>query len=421
MSKRLRMPFWIFLSDFIHDLKVQKTRVFLTTFAIAWGTIAIVLLMAFGRGFKIRIVTSMLNAGNQIINIYAGQTSRKYEGLPEGRYIHLYPEDASTLLQSIPQIQIALPSHGRGGVRLKNGSRTATTYMEGVYPGFEILRTMHPAKGGRFVNDQDIADKRRVLFLGSVISEELFGRENPVGRDVELDGIPFTIVGVLQKKMQMGMSNGPDDRRAIIPFTTFESLYWHRYLRMITVRPNNITDVELIRKEIYRVLGRRHRFDAGDDNALYMWDFVRNIKQMDTVFTGIEIFLGVIGGLTLFVAGVGVANIMYVVVKERTREIGIKMAVGARSIHIVLQFVFEALLFTAIGGAAGLFVSWSIIELFGLIPVNNQGIAFLGKPQLSGTVLAVTLLVLGSVGLAAGVFPARKASSLDPVESLRYE
>lgn len=415
------MPFWMLISDFLHDLRVQKTRVFLTTFAIMWGTLAIVLMMAFGRGFKHRITTSMLNAGNQIIRMYGGQTSKKYQGLPEGRWIEFTKEDADVVLQSIPQIQEVSPSYGRWGVRLKVGPNTATTYLEAVFPNFELLRTMYPKKGGRFLNDLDMKGKRRVIYLGSEVTEELFGNEDPIGKTIELDGVPFTLVGVMQEKLQMGMSNGPDDRRAIIPFTTFESLYYHRYLRMITVRPNKLTDIELIKKELYRVLGRKLRFDPSDENALSMWDFVSNIKEMNKVFVGIEIFLGLVGGLTLLVAGVGVANIMYVVVKERTREIGIKMAVGAKPKHIITQFIFESLLIAVLGGFLGIFISWGLIKIFSMIPVQNQGLAYLGKPQLSQAVLLTTSFVLGTIGIVAGVFPAQRAARLDPVESLRYE
>lgn len=415
------MPLWVLISDFLNDLKMQKTRVFLTTFAITWGTMAIVMMMAFGKGFKHRIETSMLNAGNQIIRMYGGQTSKKYQGLPEGRWIRFKEEDADVLLQSIPRIKEVSPSYGRWGIRLKNGMKTASTFLEAVFPNFEFLRTMYPKRGGRFLNDRDIQEKRRVIFMGSVVAEELFGVEDPIGKKIELDGVPFTVVGIMQKKMQMGMSEGPDDRRAIIPFTTFESLYYHRYLRMITIQPNNLTDTESIKSEVYRVLGRKLRFDPTDENALSMWDFVTNVQEMNKVFLGIQIFLGVIGGLTLLVAGVGVANIMYVVVKERTREIGIKMAVGAKARHIIAQFIFESLLIAIAGGILGIFISWSIIKLFAMIPVENEGLAYLGKPQLSQLVLIVTSAILGIIGVVAGVFPAIRAAKLDPVESLRYE
>lgn len=415
------MPFWMLISDFLHDLKANKTRVFLTTFAVIWGTQAIVLMMAFGRGFKDRITTAMMNGGNNIIRIYGGQTGVKYEGLPIGRFIRFTEQDANLLRASIPQIQESVPSYGRSGIQLRNGDNTATTYLEAVYPQFEFLRNMYPKAGGRFLNDVDLEQKRRVLYLGSDITEELFGSEDAVGKTVQMDGIPFTIVGIMQPKLQMGMSEGPDTRRAIIPFTTFESLYYHRYLRMITVRPNTVANVQFVRNEIRRVLGRKLRFDPDDDEAINMWDFVTNIQEMSRVFTGIEIFLGIMGGLTLLIAGVGIANIMYVVVKERTREIGIKMAIGARTKHITAQFIFESLLITGTGGLIGILYSWGVVSLVSMIPVENQGLAYLGTPEISSSVVLITVTVLTTIGLIAGVFPAHKAAGLDPVESLRYE
>jgi len=415
------MALWILLNDFLHDLKTQKTRVFLTTFAITWGTISIVLMMAFGRGFKNRMITSMQNAGNNIIRVYGGETSIKYQGLPIGRDIRLHKEDVNLIRKSIPQIQEVTPNHGQWGVRLKYGDKSASTYCEGVYPSFEFLRTFYPKKGGRFLNQYDVIDKRRVVYLGSVIAQELFEDRDPIGKQIEMDGVPFTVVGIMQKKLQLGMSNGPDDERAIIPFTTFESVYPRRSLRMIIVKPNKLTDSEFIKSELYRVLGRKHRFDPADENALSFWDFVSNIQEMNKVFTGIEIFLGVVGGLTLLVAGIGIANIMYVVVKERTREIGIKIAVGAHSKHIISQFIFESLLIAVIGGAGGIVISGIIIKLVGAIPVENQGLSYLGKPVMSQAVMIVTATILGFIGVFSGVFPARKAAQLDPVDALRYE
>ena len=414
------MPVWMLLSNFYHDLKVQKTRVFLTTFAITWGTIAIVLMMAFGQGFHFRIRTSMLNAGNQLIRVWGGQTSIKFRGLSEGRWIRFKEEDAILLKQSIPQIKEIAPSYGRY-IRLRNGDRTASTFLEAVFPNFEILRTFYPKAKGRFLNDRDLELKRRVIYLGSEVSEEVFGDEDPVGKLVALDGVPFTVVGVMQKKLQMGMNEGPDDRRVIIPFTTFESLYPHRYLRMISVQPETLADTKHIREQIYETLGRKLRFDPKDENALALWDMVTDLKEMDQVFVGIKIFLGVVGGLTLLVAGVGVANIMYVVVKERTREIGIKKAVGAKSRHIVFQFVLESLLIAIIGGILGIVFSWGIVQLFSLLPQENMSIAYLGIPEISRTVLYTTIFILGLIGIVAGVFPAYRAARMDPVESLRYE
>jgi len=415
------MPIWMLISDFLHDLKANKTRVFLTTLAVIWGTQAIVLMMAFGRGFSTRVKSAMLNGGNNIIRVWGGQTGRKYKGQPIGRWINFKEEDAALLQANIPGIQDASPVYGRNGVQLRAGNNTATTYTEGVYPNFEYLRTMYPKAGGRFLNDIDLQQKRRVVYLGSEIAEELFGAESPIGKTVELDGIPFVLVGVMQTKMQMGMSNGPDSRRAIIPFTTYETLYPHRYIRMITVRPKDVNNSPMIQKQIRAVLARKLRFDPADEDAMSMWDMISNLKEMSMIFVGIEMFLGFMGGLTLLIAGVGIANIMYVVVKERTKEIGVKLAIGARPRHIVAQFVFEALLITGVGGLIGILFSWGIVTVAGMIPPPNEGLAYLGTPEISQSVVIITVSVLSAIGLMAGLFPAKKAAKLDPVESLRYE
>lgn len=248
------------------------------------------------------------------------------------------------------------------------------------------------------------------------------GDVNAVGKMVEIDGIPFTVVGVMQSKLQTSMSNGPDVNRAVIPATTYKTLYGPRYLDFIIVRPKSILQTEPMLKNITTVLARRHKFDPDDARALGTWNFVENEKETRKVFLGIQIFLGAVGALTLVIAGVGVANIMYVTVKDRTREIGIKMAISARRRHVLAQFVFEALLLCLSGGAAGLMVAWGIIKIFSLIPQSDSGaMAYLGQPTLSPLIMLVCASLLTAIGLLAGYFPARRAASVDPVESLRYE
>jgi putative ABC transport system permease protein len=407
--------------EFFTDLSKQKLRSSLTLIAIAWGTLSVVLLLAFGRGLGNSMMEGMLGAGNQVIIIYGGQTSMNHEGLGIGRPIRFTEEDVKLINRVVHGIDYSSPQYGRWGARLQVDDVVTNTFMEGVNPDFEIMRTMYPAAGGRFINERDVDEQRRVLFLGDDIAGRLFKGEDPVGRQVILDGAPFTVIGVMKPKMQTAMNNGPDANRAIIPHTTFRNIYGNRNVGSILIRPSDPAMQETIKNEIVSLMSAKYKFDPADEQAMPMWDFIESERINQQVATGLEIFLFTIGFFTLMIAGVGVANIMFVVVKERTKEIGIKMAVGARKVHIIVQFIFESLFISFLGGFIGLAISSAIV--FGVLSMELSGGAadFLGHPQISQLAVVVTVSVLAGIGLLAGIFPALKASRVDPVESLRYE
>ncbi len=408
------------IREFLQDLRKQKLRTSLTIIAICWGTIAVITLLAFGEGLSNRMMEGLRGGGNQVMMFYGGQTSKSYEGLDVGRRIRFAEEDIDILRRSIPQIELISAQYGRS-VSLRSDYATTNTYMEGVDAGFDEMRSMYPVAGGRFINARDVAEQRRVVFLGHEVAGQLFPDGNAIGNSLIIDSNPYTVVGVMQDKMQMAMNNGPDARRAIIPHTTYRQTYNPMSLGGILIRPADPMYQERVEYRLREIMSRKYGFHADDKQAIGVWDFIEAERIQSQVALGVKIFLFSVGFFTLLIAGVGVANIMYVVVKERTREIGVKKAIGAQNRHIISQFIFEAIFICMLGGIAGVMFSSGLV--FGVQSLNLEGgvADFLGNPVLSTDAMIMTSGVLTLIGLAAGVFPARRAALVNPVESLRYE
>jgi putative ABC transport system permease protein len=406
----------LFQADAVHNRK----RIALTVMAIAWGTLSIVLLLSFGEGMKRAFHKGKRGMGDGIGVLWPGATTRAYAGLPSGRTIAFTDEDAELLAARIPEIA-ALSREYATRRGLSVGAKTVNARIRGVDPSFGAMRHIIPQAGGRFIDELDVREKRRVVVLGDELATDLFGATDPVGRTVQINQSAFLVVGVMQPKVMMGMYSGPDKGQASIPATTFKSMYTDARVGNMVYEPVRPEAGDQVKAEIYRVLGRKYRFDPEDRRALGIWDTRENQRITGNIALGIQIFLGVIGALTLFVGGMGVANIMYAVVKERTREIGVKMALGAKMRQVMAPFLMEALMMTIMGGVLGTAVSLGLMAGIAVLPLQGQAFEFLGRPTFSPAIAFCTSLVLGTIGLLAGYFPARRAASVNPAVSLRYE
>jgi putative ABC transport system permease protein len=392
----------------------------LTVLAIAWGTLSIVLLLSFGEGLKRSLAKGTRGMGEGIAVVWPGNTTRPWMGLPSGRPIPIKEEDPALLRSRIPEIERLSVEYSKFAP-MSVGTKSLNVRVRGVDPEFGEMRNIHPQPGGRFLNALDIAEKRRVVVLGDELAKDLFGTEDVVGRSVQISQSAFLVVGVAQKKIQMGMYNGPDRNQSAIPSSTFKSMYTDEKIDNLVYRPLSRELGDMAKAQVYRVMGTKYHFDPEDTRSLGIWDTREMQRINDNVGIGIQLFLGIIGALTLFVGGMGVANIMFAVVKERTREIGVKMALGAKQRQLMLPFVFEALLMTVLGGVLGTLVSLGLIAAIAALPLKGEAFEFLGRPTFSPAIGAATATVLGTIGSLAGYFPAKHASSVNPAVSLRYE
>jgi putative ABC transport system permease protein len=402
------------LRQMFRDMRSQRLRTLLTVFGIVWGTVAVTLLGAFGQGLHKQIVKNSAGLGDRIAIAWPGLTSIPYEGLGRGRRIRMREEHVEAVRREAAGV-VAVSSEYNETLKLHYGVKTVAVDVSGVWPEFGTMRNLIPQEGGRFINPLDMKEQRRALFLGDKIAGEIFGKASPVGKTVVFGGSPFVIVGVLQNKVQNSSYNSRDEGRAYMPGSTFRALTGAKYVNNFVYQPASASESESVTDNVRAVLARQLRFDAKDKEALSVWDTARQFKFLDIFFLSFRVFLGVIGCFTLVVGGIGVSNIMNVVVEERMKEIGIKMALGARQRWILRQLLLETLMITALGGAAGFAISWAVCAVFPRFGVTK----FVGDPQISLPVAALTALVLGMTGLVAGYFPAREASRLDPVVAMK--
>lgn len=402
------------LRQLVRDTQSQKLRTLLTLFGIIWGTAAVSLLLAFGDGLQKRLAESSAGIGNKVVIGWPSRTSIPYEGMGKGRVIRVDDEDVKAIRQEAYGLG-EISAEYMQSMKLQRGTLILSVNVSGVEPGFSDIRNLIPAEGGRFINPVDQDKRRRVAFLGNELSKQVFQDISPVGQVILLQGSPFTVIGVLQEKDQSSNYAGPDNGRVFIPAETLKAMTGQEYVNNIVFMAGDVSDTDMVKKEVLRVIAGQHRFHPEDREAMGMWDTTQSGKFLQTFMLAFRIFLGVIGCLTMVVGGIGVSNIMNVVVEERTREIGIKMALGAKPRSILAQFVIETLVLTIIGGIIGILITQGICSVFPAFNLTE----YVGVPRISNEAAAITAIMLGLIGFVSGYFPARSAANLDPVVAMK--
>lgn len=408
------MYFRNYVRQFLRDVRAQKLRMFLTLFGLIWGTAAVTLLLAFGEGLGAQVKKQQKGLGENIVIAWPSRTSRPWQGLPRGRRVQVTREDVEAIRSQVPQITYLSGEYSADNAKVRYGTKTVAPSVVGSNPEFALMRNVIPSSGGRFYNDEDMNLRRRVAFIGDELARDLFGEKPPVGELIYIDAVPFQVIGVMQKKGQDSSYSGRDKDKVFVPYTTLQAMYGFKYVDNFVFQLARAGESEAAKKQVLALLGGKYRFDPEDEEAIGMWDTTEGMKFMDVFFGVFNTFLGVVGAMTLVVGGIGVSNIMNVAVEERTKEVGIKMALGAKKRYVLGQFLTETLLITLVGGIVGFAISWSICAAF---PVQFED--YVGRPEISFKVALVTTAILGSIGLLAGWFPARTAANLKPVEALR--
>jgi putative ABC transport system permease protein len=411
----------IFLQTF-RNLWSHKLRSLLTMFGISWGIAAIIFMIAIGEGFKAGYRNMIYTMGTDIAIFWSGRTTMQAGGQRAGRDIRFSYEDVLAIEKECPSVwHVTAELAGSHPVRSRFNSGIFSTH--GITPVYQKIRSMSLASG-RHISEADLDEARAVCVIGEEVKKQLFADRESVGAQVYIKDVPFTVIATMAKKEQNNSYNGLDGNKVLVPYTAME-----RYFPdpRPFIGPGHIDNIVFMPvspeahlqavKEVRQLLGRRHNFDPADKGAVWCWDTVETAQMVSKIYDSMELFLGFVAFVTLGLGAVGVMNIMLVSVAERTREIGVKKAIGATPNRILFEFFLESIALTFISGGAGLALAWWICATVSRLPLPTL---FAGLPVSATTaLLACGMLIL--VGVLSAIYPARRASLLTPVEALRHE
>jgi len=397
------------------ELSKQKLRTLLTLFGIFWGTTSVILLVTFGIAVKASTSKTMHGMGEAICVIWSGKTSISYGGFPKGRQLSFYNDDAQYLKEQVPLIDNISPQYARYDIPVNVNDKKQNFPINAVWPEFQDMRNMVPRAGSRFISDLDMQKRRRVVFIGNEVEKTMFGdNEDAVGKMMLIDGIPYRVIGVIIKKEQDGSYNGQDKNAIFMPTTTYLGIYGDRYINNMIARAKDVTQTSQMKQSIIEAMAKKYRFSPDDTQALPIWDTTEYDQFLGTFFNGFTIFLGVVGVMTLIVGGIGIANIMYVIVEERTSEIGVKRAIGAKKRTILVQYLIETFVISSVGTISGFLFATLLIFGINQAPFED----FIGELILKPVVAIITIIIISAITFIAGWGPAKRASTLDPVVAI---